>query len=436
MDTFSDIDGIVYTARDKKSVQLFNTLVDCYMGYKPETGDKLKALMAHDPGMPMAMCMKGYFGKMMGNARQSGKARIMLENLQEHIATIEITSRERWHIEALEAWCDGQLDRAEGLWEQILMHCPLDCVALKLAHFNHFYSGDGRRVRDSMARVLPHWSDNHHRYGYVLGMYAFGLEESGDYRKAEDYGRQAVEFNPADAWSVHAVAHVLEMEERHEEGIAWLKDLEPHWSTVNNFRFHLYWHWCLYYLERREFDTVLEIYDAQLASDLEAEFYLDACNTASMLWRLEMFGVDIGNRWKDLAHTALGHLQDRDLVFVSLHYLMPLVSIGDEVAATELVTNMRDWACTGDTQGEVISRAGMVLAESLWDTRRGNYARASEQLKKIRYEIDCIGGSIAQRDLFVMAMLDATSKAGLEQETASLVAERASLRPGSGWLLQ
>src|SRR5690606_16865216 len=116
-----------------------------------------------------------------------------------------------------------------------------DGLALRLAHFTHFYSGDPRRMRDSVARILPLWSSDHRDYGFLLGMYAFGLEENGEYAKAEDFGRRAVERNPADAWSVHAVAHVLEMTGRSAEGIEWVNGLEKSWSTVNNFRFHLYW---------------------------------------------------------------------------------------------------------------------------------------------------------------------------------------------------
>src|SRR3546814_17007591 len=110
----------------------------------------------------------------------------------------------------------------------------------------------------------------------------------------------------------------MEMQGRHAEGIAWVRRGEADWSTTNNFRFHLYWHRGLYHLERHEFDEVLKLYDDHVASDIATDMYLDVCNAASMLWRLEMYGVDIGNRWKDLTAVSLRLVADHALVFVSL----------------------------------------------------------------------------------------------------------------------
>ena len=62
--------------------------------------------------------------------------------------------------------------------------------------------------------------------GFVRGMQAFGLEESGDYGAAEAAGLHAVEVNPDDVWAVHAVVHVREMQGRVDDGIRFLIDRE------------------------------------------------------------------------------------------------------------------------------------------------------------------------------------------------------------------
>ncbi|MEO0990357.1 MAG: tetratricopeptide repeat protein, partial [Pseudomonadota bacterium] len=243
----------------------------------------------------------------------------------------------------------------------------------------------------------------------------------------------AVERNPADAWSVHSVAHVLEMTERHQDGIDWVKGLEADWSTVNNFRFHLHWHRCLYHLERGEFDEVLSIYDTQVVADITSDFYLDICNASSLLWRLEMFGVDVGDRWRELAHVARGHVADTELIFVSLHYLMALVSAGDTDAADEMIANIRTWSTLDDTQAGICARVGLALAEGLRDARSGHFDRAVGRIGTVRYQLDQIGGSAAQRDVFHMILLDAAVSSGNALRARSLFAERVGHKVHSSW---
>ena len=403
------------------------------MGFRPETGGILKDLQEGDPDMPMGICAKGYFAKLIGSSNHSARAARISAQLKDHIAVTGANDRERKHAAALASWCSGDLEKTTQIWEEILLDHPNDGMALRLAHFTHFYSGDALRMRDSLARILPLWSEDHPDYGFLLGMYAFGLEESRDYTKAEKFGRAAVERNPRDAWSVHSVAHVLEMTERHEEGIEWVAGLESDWSTVNNFRFHLYWHKSLYHLERGEFDIVLQIYDEQVVSDIESDFYLDICNCSSLLWRLEMFGIDIGDRWHKLGAVARKHLADTDLIFVSLHYLMALIASGDKQAAEQMIEGIRKWSTLDETQARICADVGVAIAEGLSLARAGQFAKAVARMEPVRYELNRIGGSTAQRDVFVMIMLDAAKSSQDALMARALFAERLGDKVHSSW---
>ena len=433
MNRHHDAHGLAFTAAAPESAATFGRLTSAYMGFRPDTGAILKDLRSADPDMPMARCAEGYFAKLMGSANHSARAAELSAALNEHVKSIELTEREKKHAAALTHWCAGDLERTTQTWEEILLDDPLDGLALRLAHFTHFYSGDGRRMRDSLARILPLWPEEHPDYGFLLGMYAFGLEESREYERAEAYGRAAVARNPKDAWSVHAVAHVLEMTERHREGIDWVERLEGDWSTVNNFRFHLYWHRCLYHLERGEIDAVLQIYDAQIVSDIDSDFYLDICNCASLLWRLEMFGADVGDRWRRLAKVSRNHLDDADLIFVSLHYLMALIAGGDRAAAEQMIESIRGWSTLDATQARICADVGLTLAEGLRLARDGRHVEAVAKIEPIRYRLDTIGGSAAQRDVFKMIMLDAAKSSGDVLKARALFAERLSEKAHSSW---
>lgn len=433
MKQYPDPSGLVFTTSSPENAARFAEVTRAYMGFRRDTGGLLKQLCVVDPDMPMARCAQGYFAKLMGSANHAAQAIKVSNALNDDLDRLGANERERRHAAALKAWAEGQIETATDIWEDILLDHPLDGMALRLSHFTHFYSGDGRRMRDSIAGILPLWPEDHPDYGFVLGMYAFGLEESHDYAQAESYGRRAVERNAADAWSVHSIAHVLEMTERRDEGIDWVRDLEADWSSVNNFRFHLHWHRCLYHLECGEFETVLAIYDAQIVSDIASEFYLDICNASSLLWRLEMFGVDVGSRWQELAQVARSHIADQELIFVSLHYLMALVSAGYTDAADEMIETIRTWSTLDGTQAEICASVGLALAEGLRDVRSGSYDRAVERIGRVRYQLDQIGGSAAQRDVFHMILLDAAASGTNALRARSLFAERVGHKVHSSW---
>ena len=441
MPVFSDGLGLSVTASCEDAAAAFGGTVDGYVRFTRDVGDRLKGALTADPDMPFAHVTKGYFMKLFGTRAMALRAARALGTAKDLSSRIAITGREQGHLVALDNWCAGNIDGAADAWESILLDHPTDMLALRLAHFAHFYAGDGDKMRDSIARVLPFWDPSHPLYAHLIGMYGFGLEESGDYRRGERMAREAVDIDPTDAWSVHAVAHVMEMEGRHREGIDWIQDLEPHWSAVHNFRFHVWWHRTLFHLERYEFDTVLDLYDSQVASDLEADQYLDVANAATLLWRLELYDIAVGpERWAALAKLAKSHLDDHELVFVSLHYLMALLGAGQMEEAGALVEKLRSYAEDEDTrdqtQAKVTKKVGLVLAEAMTAIRTGNPSRAVSLIWPVRYDIRLIGGSHAQRDVFEEMLVDASLKGNDPRISRALLAERTARKPNSAWSWQ
>ncbi|HAK52431.1 MAG TPA: tetratricopeptide repeat-containing protein, partial [Gammaproteobacteria bacterium] len=115
------------------------------------------------------------------------------------------------HLSAVKAWYDSDLALSSRLYQEIQRSHPTDLMALFAGHWLDFYLGDAKALMGRVDRVLNDWGESTPGYGYVLGMYAFGLEENGHYDQAEELGRRSVELNPADAWGVHSVTHVMEM---------------------------------------------------------------------------------------------------------------------------------------------------------------------------------------------------------------------------------
>ena len=79
-------------------------------------------------------------------------------------------------------------------------------------------------------------------------------------------GRRALELAPEDCWAVHAVTHVMEMQGRIDEGIAFLEERRGDWAAPDNgFAFHNWWHLALFHLDRGDYARALAIYDELLA---------------------------------------------------------------------------------------------------------------------------------------------------------------------------
>lgn len=424
--------GNSMTAASQDAADRYSDTVYSYLEFRRDTGDCLKALMAADADMPMAHVLRGYFFKLFAVPALEERAKKGAVDAAAKADARGANPRERLHVAALAAWAAGDYGKTTALWDQILVDHPRDMLALRLSHFTQFYMGRSGPVRDSIARVLPLWRADDPDIAFLHGMYAFGLEECGDYAAAEDYGRRAVAAHPADTWSVHAVAHVLEMLGRHRDGIRFLDGLEAQWSACNNFRFHMGWHKALYHYELGQFDACLALYDTQFRAEKTDE-YLDLTNAIAMLWRLEDRGVGVGDRWGELTERAEKHATDLLMPFPDMHYVMALAAGGKMDAANGMVAAMR--ALPDDPaqyERQVLRGAGATLAEAITAYRARDFARAVDLLMPIRYGLQPVGGSHAQRDVFALLLIEAAIRAQRPTLARALLAERLALKPNSG----
>ncbi|HEY7611034.1 MAG TPA: tetratricopeptide repeat protein [Alphaproteobacteria bacterium] len=428
-----DCRGLELTAASDAAVAAYDRTVRAYLAFARDTGEHLKTVFKADAEMPMAHCLKGYFFQLFSNPALDAKADQALAAAEKAADARGATTRELMHIDALAAWRKGDLRRATDLWEVALIEHPLDILALKLGHFTHFYLGDAAELRDSVARVLPLWSETMPDYGFVLAMRAFGLEEAGDYAAAEAAGRRAVAINPGDIWGVHAVAHVLEMQGRSREGVAWLEGLAAGCEKANNFRFHTQWHQALFHFGLEQYDRVLALYDGKFRAE-KTDDILDLSNAIAMLWRLEDEGVHVGTRWEELANIAERRANDHVLAFADAHFLMALAGAGRLDKAATMVKSMAgaDPAAHA-SEAPILAGIGAALGDAIVAFRRGDFAAAVERLYPKRAEIRLIGGSHAQRDVFARLLILAALKAGKAKLARALLAERAARNPNSAW---
>ncbi|HEV2954664.1 MAG TPA: tetratricopeptide repeat protein [Xanthobacteraceae bacterium] len=404
----------------------FDRTVLAYLKYKMDAPEHLKRTLAADPEFVLAQCLKGYFAMLSYNQASVPRAVEAARVARAHSA--RATTRERAHVDALEAWIAGDLDRMLDVWEGILAEHPTDVLALRLAHFNNFWLGRPPEMAASVARVLPKWDRELPGYGTLLSCRAFALEECGDYAGAEPAGRAAVEIDPADVWGTHAVAHIMEMQGRHAEGIAWLDGLERHWVGGNNLLHHLWWHRALFHLERGEHAEVLALYDRRfrdLASPLtkaQPDLYIDVQNAASMLFRLERRGVDVGARWNEIADKAEARIGDCLSAFTLPHWMMALAATGRAQAAARMLEGMRAFARKDTTGASIVGEVALPICEAVLSHRHGEPARAVALMRPVLADMHRLGGSHAQQDVLEQLFLDAAIKAESADDVRLLLA--------------
>ena len=410
-----------------EAVVALDDALDGLLRFDPATLEHLAAARRADPECSMASVMAAYLGLGSTDGRS---VPVALDDLGAAAAGAgRLTRREELHLQAAEVWAAGRPGDASVLLEQILIEHPSDLLALAIAHQLDFLRGDAAGLRRRPARSLPHLDPNEPRAGYVHGMLSFGLEESGTYDAALFHAEAALARCDDDVWAIHAAAHVFEMRGEVDEGLAHLDDRQPRWASDNWMHNHTAWHRCLFLLALGRVDEVLEAYDDELRHGGPDELPMPLCDAASLLWRLELAGVDVGGRWVELAGAWAGSLVSGHYPFNDLHAALALARGGAPGAATVLMGALEQ--ARSRAEEPVVLEVGLTATSGLVAFAEHDDDDAIDLLLSVGGRDHVIGGSAAQRDLLALTIAAAAERGGHLALARSIAAERLTLQPGS-----
>lgn len=349
--------------------------------------------------------------------------------------------RERALFNAARKMADGDWDAACLAFDRVLVDYPRDALAIQAAHLLDFYRGDALNLRNRISRVMPAWGPTVPSYSYILGMHAFGLEECNQYADAEATARRALDIEARDPWAVHAATHVMEMQGRGEEGIAWLESREQDWAPDNGFAFHNWWHLALYYFDTQQTGRVFELYDRQIYPGSAAAI-LQLIDATALLWRLHLEGVDVAARAAVLADDWARRIAAERgyYAFNDFHAVLALTMAGRESMAREVVREMEqtaELAGFGRSNVAMTRDVGLPLAKGILAFARERYGETVEQIGAVRDIAHRFGGSHAQRDLLNLTLIQAALRSGQLSLARHLIAERTVHKPAgnTGWRL-
>ncbi len=410
------------------AIDRLDRVFDLLHAYQADPLAEVDAILAEHPDFAMAHAFRA--GALATATDKAFEPELIKSVRAAEALASKANDRERMYIAACRAWLDGDWDRALESWGRASIDYPHDLLALQYAHVCDFFLGYSHMLRDRVARVLPHWDRSVPDYGFVQGMYAFGLEESGDYAQAEERGREAVTLNRQDGWAVHAVTHVMEMQGRAKEGAAYLAAGADGWAPNSMFAFHIWWHKALFHLDANDAPAALQLYDEKIAAGGFGQA-LELLDGSALLWRLQLLGHNVGERWTDLADKWETRLDDAYYAFNDVHAMMAFVGAGRGASQTHQIATAKR-AAAGQGVNSMMSREiGLPACEGFAAFGRGEYAKAIELLSPVRGKANRFGGSHAQRDMFSWTLTEAAIRLGDRALADAFVAERLTWKPES-----
>jgi tetratricopeptide (TPR) repeat protein len=335
----------------------------------------------------------------------------------------DANEREQLFVAAVVAWWRGDTPTALSTLRQLTRKYPADIAAAKWGQYHAFNLGRPEAVLAFAEDIAP----AHPRSAHAWGLRAFGLEQCSRLDEAEEAARRALSLKRAEPWAQHAIAHVMDAQGRLDEGVAFLQDYAHTWKDRSIFvREHNYWHLALMHLERDEPAEALKVYDNHLWGEWP-EFAQEQLGAISALWRLELRGADVGDRWSPIVEKVLARWHEHILSFHDMHFIYALARGGRTPEARAFITSL---ARRGERDASgVWESVALPLAVGLVTYAEGKFEQAMNFIARALPRLQLIGGSHVQRDVFVQTWIDAALKAGHHSAAAEVLTQRHRERP-------
>lgn len=306
-----DAQGPPFSGATAEAASAYDEGARCVVLVHGDALGRFDAAIQASPDCVMAHLAKGWALLLANDPGMLAIARGLVETVR----PLARNEREQAHFLARSRAVEGARAAAAAVLDRHLMSAPLDLIAHQAAMMLDVYLGQVSRVKGRSARALPFWSAHQPGYGFILAYHGYGLEETGDFARAEDESRAAADLEPLCFWPHHTVSHVMEETDRPEDGLVWMAERETLWASPSHpFQVHIWRHRALFHLELGEYDAALALHDGPVRAT-QRPVGTHLTNPSSLLWRLDTLGCDVGDRWHALAALWQGHADGQCLAF-------------------------------------------------------------------------------------------------------------------------
>jgi tetratricopeptide (TPR) repeat protein len=371
-----DVQGLIVTTDSPQAIAAINRFIDQALGYGKDAETAILQAIEADSTCALAYAYAGAYYLSQENKKAWQQAQPYLQVAQRYLN--QITEREQLYVQGILAWANKEIDVAIALHEQITNQFPRDLISVQQGQYHYFYTGEQEKLLKIAQKVLPHNPQQH----YLYGMVAFGLEQCHQLKAAEKMARQAIALNRNDPWAHHAISHVMETQGRVNEGIAWMESFADTWENCNSW---------------------------QRANKQSPK---DQVGAISILLRLELQGVNVGDRWQSISPYLYSRIDEHALPFQDLHYIYALAKAGHNHEVKQMLHSMQYHALSINP---FLRRSWLEVAipaaKAMVAHAQGDFQTTVTQLQLVLPHLHEIGGSHAQRVLFEQVYHDAVLNA-------------------------
>ena len=344
------------------------------------------------------------------------------------------TPAEQRHAHAIEHMLVGEFSQAALVWDTILSDNPNDMLAHKCAHETWFLVGKTDAMLASSRRAIAALTVDDPCFAVAAAQHGFALEETGAYAEAESWGRLALDMRPTDCWALHCLAHVYETQNRHRDAMDLLETRKSTWRKQNLLDAHIWWHLALRQIEIRAYDDALAIFDRHL-QDVDPSNRFRLTDGTSLLWRLELAGVDVGDRWRAMADKWSQNASLHTVAFLDLHAAMAFARCPDSVAAETFHASLRAGLDGQISENADIFKEVVLPILDIIATLPHSPA-AADKLREVLPRLHRIGGSVVQREIFERSYSSALLATGRAAELQDWLKPKMARHPNTPWILR
>jgi tetratricopeptide (TPR) repeat protein len=405
--------GYVVSTTSSEALAAYEQGVSLWLRQRSGAVEALDHAVAVDPHFPLAHCTRAYV------AWRAGKVEVALAAHRQAMARADNAhdERERLHLHTVDAMrcCDGAaaLHHLEQLAEQY----PMDRMAMRLLSLNYLVRGDYQRGVMQARRSLNACPDD----PQFLTMLAFFLEQSNEDPDAGlALGLQALEADPGNLYTYHAVGHNYQARGDYRKALATFERA----NSLERYPHNL-WHLA-------EVHAILG--DTRMTQDYWRSIApaLPLFERIELQWRLERLRHESvsASVWKELAAQGEQLLEMADYLTIWMHHWIGLAfaRAGETAKAQQQLDRLRSLP-EGRPSGHWSTLGADVLAGEM-ALMRGDVDAAVQLMTPMGQRIhDMGGGSREQKDIFPDVLLELQRHLGDADAVIELAQRRLQRNP-------